>query len=415
MADQSRVPSMNGVGRPRFMFYSHDGFGLGHFRRNLVLALTVADLYPEASVLLACAAEGLDTFALPQGVDVIRLPGVRKIDNGHYVSRRLRLDEPQVIALRSGILASAVADFRPHVLLADKHPLGLGGELLPALRLLHEQGGRAALGLRDVLDDPESVVAEWTTGELGRRASELYQLALVYGSADVLSPIVDGALPPALIEKVSFCGYVVGQTGPGPPPDDIPRGAEGQLVLATVGGGEDGRPVLEAFIEASRGARWRGALVGGPQMHAGDWLEIRTAATEAGLAAYGAVNQVQRWYPYADALVCMGGYNTLVEALAAAIPTVCVPRTRPRTEQLIRARAFAERKLLQVVEPEALSAATLTAAIDSALATSRVALAARALALLDFGGAVRAAELLIDLARDVAPRPREPAPLGAAR
>jgi predicted glycosyltransferase len=384
------------------MFYSHDGLGLGHFRRNLVLARTLSGRVSGSSVLLACSAEGIETFSLPAGVDVLRLPSLRKVGNGRYVGRRLRIEHDELTALRAGLLASAVSGFGPDVLIVDKQPLGIGGELLPALAELRRRGGRAALGLRDVLDDPASAAIEWRRGDLGRRAAELYDLALVYGSEGMLSPVIDGALPPELISRVRYCGYVVARPPTGAQVRDLPFGAHDQVVLATVGGGEDGFPVLAAFVEAARGARWRGVAIAGPQMANADWTRLHEAAKSAGVAAYQSVRQVQRWYTRAAALVCMGGYNTLVEALAAPVPTVCVPRTKPRREQLIRARAFAERELLRVVEPDALNPRSLRGAIDEAIATTRGTLRDRVKHVLDFGGAERAAALLIELAGEAA-------------
>jgi hypothetical protein len=37
----------------RFLFYSHDGYGLGHTCRNLAIARALTELAPRASVLLA--------------------------------------------------------------------------------------------------------------------------------------------------------------------------------------------------------------------------------------------------------------------------------------------------------------------------------------------------------------------------
>jgi predicted glycosyltransferase len=93
----------------------------------------------------------------------------------------------------------------------------------------------------------------------------------------------------------------------------------------------------------------------------------------------------------------MGGYNTLVEALSAATPTVCVPRVAPRSEQLIRARAFAGLGLVRVVEPARLSASVLRQEVTSALDASSLS-GQFAEAGLDLGGARRAAEFLIELA-----------------
>jgi predicted glycosyltransferase len=387
------------VGGPRFVFYSHDGFGLGHFRRNLVLALALADLCPEASVLLACGADGLDTFSVPNGVDLLRLPGLRKLDNGRYAGRRLSLEAADLVALRAGLLASAVRYFRPHVLLADKHPVGVDEELLPALRLLQRQGGRAALGLRDVLDDPPRAVDEWRRTGLSGRIAEFHDLILVYGSRDMLDPIAPGLLPPGTEGRVRFCGYVVSRASPSrSAPLDLPRDHGRPLVLASVGGGEDGLPVLDAFVEASRGAPWQGVIVAGPQMETARWAELEARAAQANVLAYHSVHQVQRWFPHANALVCMGGYNSLLEAVSSGTPTICVPRTQPRAEQLIRARAFAASGLLQVVEPESLTGRRLALAVAKALSTPRPVMAARARAALDLGGSRRAAVHLLDLA-----------------
>jgi predicted glycosyltransferase len=391
--------TMTDLATPRFIFYSHDGFGLGHFRRNVVLALAIADLYPEASVLLACGADGLETFSLPNRVDLLRLPGLHKIDDGRYVGHRLRVDASELVSLRAALLASAVEHFRPHVLLVDKHPVGVHEELLPALRLLSRDGGRAALGLRDVLDDTDRTADEWRKDGLSRLVAEFHDLVLIYGTRELLNPLTPELLPSDIDGRVRFCGYVVG----GLPaselvPADLPRTDGKPLVLASAGGGEDGLPVLEAFIEASRGAAWQGAVVAGPLLEGPRWVQLEARAAEAGVLAYRSVHQMQRWFPHADALVCMGGYNTLLEAVSSGTPAVCVPRVRPRREQLIRARAFAAKGLLELVEPDALSGPVLAAAIETALGTPRSLMAEKVRQTLDLDGARRAASLLLDLA-----------------
>jgi len=99
-----------------------------------------------------------------------------------------------------------------------------------------------------------------------------------------------------------------------------------------------------------------------------------------------------------DALVCMGGYNTLVEAAALGVPTVCVPRIRPRVEQLMRADAFQRLGLLQMCHPEQLTVDRLRVHIENALRISPTTLRAHAHKVLDFDGARRAAKSLLSLA-----------------
>ena len=75
---------------------------------------------------------------------------------------------------------------------------------------------------------------------------------------------------------------------------------------------------------------------------------------------------------------------------------VCVPRTAPRREQLIRARALGALGLLQVVEPDRLDGSTLRGEIEVALTRSRSALARAARKALRFDGATTSAGLLLE-------------------
>src|SRR5687768_3000902 len=107
--------------------------GLGHTRRNLVLAAAVESLAPHASVLTVTGVREANDLGRSSRTEILSLPGLRKVANGHYVPRRLAVPMPDLIALRSGIIESAVREFRPDVMLVDRHPLGINGELRAAL------------------------------------------------------------------------------------------------------------------------------------------------------------------------------------------------------------------------------------------------------------------------------------------
>jgi predicted glycosyltransferase len=387
----------------RFLFYSHDGVGLGHVRRNLAIARALTARDPEASILLATSADEVVSFGVPANVDVLRLPALRKLDNERYVARRLRVPPDDVCALRSALLAAAVQSFRPSVMLVDKHPLGIRGELRPALEVLRACGGQAVLGLRDILDDRDAVVREWDERQLVRHVTDHYHRVLVYGSAHVLDPIAEYRLPPRVAERTSFCGYVVNQ------PSDQNWSSDGlplltqkprrrPVVVATAGGGEDGFGLLKTFIEATDGSHWDGVVVAGPYSEGRDRQILKRLAAGAGIAFSTFVPDLAAAFAGADALVSMGGYNTLTEAAASGLPTVCVPRVVPRTEQLIRARAFARMELVRLIEPERLEPAALRTEIRFALQSSRDRLGERARAELGLDGASQAARELRELA-----------------
>lgn len=386
----------------RFLFYSHDGLGLGHVRRNLAIAHALGASAPEASIVLVTSVDDPQGLGIPANVDVLKLPGLRKLGNERYASRRLRISPREIRGVRAALLEAAVASFEPTVVLADKHPLGAGGELRPALEALRSAGGRAVLGLRDVLDDRETVVREWTRYGLGWRISEYYDRVLVYGTQAVFDSVSEYELPRRVRERTRYCGYVV---NPRRDEDalEVPRmpssPQEGRsVVLATAGGGEDGFPLLATFIEAAREAPWKGVVVAGPQGTLGERRALNRMAAEAGVAFSRCVPDLMHTLAAVDALVCMGGYNTLAEAAASGVPTVCVPRTRPRTEQLIRARAFERLGLLRVIEPHHLDAAALRREVGVSLGEEREPRARRARAILDLDGAARAACELLALA-----------------
>jgi len=377
----------------RFLFYSHDGLGLGHVRRNIAIATALTDA-ADVNVLLANGADEVDRLGVPKSVDVLKLPGVRKTAAEGYAGRHLTVPGSDVRQLRARLLEAAVEGFRPDVLVADKHPLGVNGELRPALDRLRELGGRAVLGLRDILDDAVAVRRDWAVHDVQGAIAANHDLVLVYGREAVHDPIAAYGLE-AMRGRARYCGYV---TMPRRIVDDLPpfpRRSGRRVVLGTPGGGEDGFALLAALLEASRGAPWDAVVVTGPQACEGDRRALAALARDVDATLVPFVPDLCAWFPDVGAVVCMGGYNTLTEAAAAGVPTVCVPRVMPRTEQLIRARAFERLGLLQCVEPGALTPATLRAAVERALLEERKGRAERAGGLLGLNGAKRAAEHLL--------------------
>src|SRR5206468_7214194 len=94
-------------------------------------------------------------------VDFVRIPGVIKLRNGEYVSLNLHIDIEETLAMRSSIIRHTADIFDPDILIVDKEPLGLRGEVRPTLDLLRGRGTPLVLGLRDVMDDPGALESEW--------------------------------------------------------------------------------------------------------------------------------------------------------------------------------------------------------------------------------------------------------------
>src|SRR5215831_5088627 len=141
----------------RVLIYSHDSFGLGHLRRCRAIAHSLVDADPTVSILILSGVAVTLRKKFRSIVDFVRVPGVIKLRNGEYVSLNLHIDIDETLAMRSSIIEHTADIFDPDLLLVDKEPLGLRGEVRDTLDLLQRRGTALILGLRDVMDDPEAL------------------------------------------------------------------------------------------------------------------------------------------------------------------------------------------------------------------------------------------------------------------
>jgi predicted glycosyltransferase len=207
--------------------------------------------------------------------------------------------------------------------------MGVGRELRPALERLPAWGGRAVLGLRDILDDPATVRREWRHDGVIEFTEAHCDGLLIYGNPGVFDFVAEYELPASLAVRALYTGYVVHRDATHRLRLAAPSGRRPR-VLATAGGGEDGRRLLETFAGAARVAQWDAVMVAGPQSSPANQRALRSAAEEAGVEFHASVLDLSGWLLEVDALVSMGGYNTLSEALSAPHP---VRATRPPAQR----------------------------------------------------------------------------------
>lgn len=351
----------------RVALYSHDTMGIGHLRRNLLIAEALASGLSQVDILLIAGAREASAFGLPHGVDCLTLPSLCKDEAGRYNSLRLRITLSELIAFRAKTIEAALMQFQPDVLIVDKVPRGAVDELDPVLESLRSEGRtRMVLGLRDVLDDPATVAREWRKSASEKAIHDYYDAIWVYGDPAVYDPIREYGFSHEVAAKVRFTGYPdqrkrsrFAETGAGDSIDDL-LASSGKLFLCMVGGGQDGARLAESFSRVEFGPDTTGVLVTGPFMppEIGQRLLLRAAANPA-LRVLKFVTDADGLLRRADRVIAMGGYNTVCEVLAFEKTALIVPRTSPRLEQLIRAERMRELGLLDVLRPDDLSPAAL--------------------------------------------------------
>jgi len=322
---------------PRIMLYSHDTFGLGHLRRSRLLATAITQSDPTASALILTGSPVAGRFTFPRGVDHVRLPGVTKQADGSYVSAAMGMDIEDTTNLRAGLIASAAEQFEPDLLIVDKEPAGFRGELMQTLHTLKERGHtKLVLGLRDVLDEPEVLAAEWAKKGSIAVTEEYYDDIWVYGLRSIYDPTKGLPLSDATRARMHWTGYLRRSGIPdATPPEDA-------YILVTPGGGGDGETLVDLVIqayEADPTLTINAKIVYGPFL-SGDTrrgFEDRVAQLEGRIEASGFDSEMETLFAGAQGVICMGGYNTFCEVLSFDKPAVILPRKVPRLEQYIRA------------------------------------------------------------------------------
>lgn len=351
----------------KIALYSHDTMGLGHKRRNLLIAQTLARSLPQASILLISGMEEGRSLNLPANVDYLSLPALQKESDGQYQPRRLEVSLQELIAIRSQVIQAAIATFAPDIFVVDNVPRGALRELNPTLKQLSKLGQtRCVLGLRDILDDPEVIQREWGLARNEKAILKYYHAVWVYGDPEVFDPIQEYCLSPKVAAKVRYAGYFdqrhrlkyVDSTENVLEPLNLPPG---KLALCLVGGGQDGGHLGEMFAQATLPPEMNGVILTGPFMpaHIREQL-FNYVQNQPRLRVLEYLPEPTQLLNQADYVVSMGGYNTTCELLSFNKRSLIVPRVTPRLEQWIRAQRLQARGWIDVLHPDHLTPQAIT-------------------------------------------------------
>jgi predicted glycosyltransferase len=343
----------------RIALYSPGMVGLGHMRRNLLLARRFMTENPDAAILMIAEAREACAFRFPDRVDCVSLPAIRKDPDGSCSPRYLGVGIDELVRLRSEMVRSALLWFRPDVLIVDHLPLGALRELEPALAPLRNGGTRLVLGLRDVLEDPQTVRREWAAAGNERAIDKWYDEVWVYGDPAVFDAPREYGFTRGIADRMYCTGYLNPRDANPDVVDSVELLAhqalyERRLVLCQVGGGQDGMAIADSFTRVDFPRDTQGVLLLGPFMPTEARVHLRQRArTNDRLEVLDYVTEPLLLLQRADQVITMGGYNSICEVLAFRKTALVVPRTHPRCEQLIRAERLAGMQLVDMLLPDA--------------------------------------------------------------
>jgi predicted glycosyltransferase len=365
---------LNGLGSsPKIVLYSHDTFGMGNIRRTLILSQEFITEYPGASILIITGSPMIHAFRIPKGIDYIKLPCLDRFAAEQYAPRYLSGCPEEVRQTRKAILMESVLRFNPDLMVVDKRAAGIDGELLPTLYALRE-GGRhtkLALGVRDILDEPERTRKALAGNGSFEVIDEFYDEVWIYGSKEIFDTAKEYAFPESIHRKTFYCGYLKRPTVTARRREGPPR------VLITTGGGGDGSDIIQAYLTGlsglPRNVALRTTVIFGPQMPEVCCAELlRRFGYLADVEFLEFEADIANRYAESDVVVSQAGYNTVCELLSFSRRAILVPRSEPVREQLIRARLMAERGFFEYIEPQELTPETLISKVLEALNSSSI-------------------------------------------
>ncbi len=375
------------------LVYVQHLLGIGHLRRVAVLVRSL----DQAGLKVVLVSGGMPVEGLDIGAaGFVQLPPARAMDETFKVladAHDQPIDEAWMAARRDRLCA-LYHKLRPRVVIIELFPFGrrkMRFELLPLLDAARESHPRPQIlcSMRDVLVDDKNAEK---TGWMIETFERYFDLVLLHGDPNFLPLERSFSRAHEIASRLRYTGYVL-DDAPLADPED--KAGEGEVIVS-MGGGAVGAPLVEAALAIRsltplKDVIWRFLI--GPNMPEASFQAIAARAPAGTL--------VERSRPDFRALlaggclsISLGGYNTVLEVLAAGIPAVVVPYSGgTETEQTLRARLLANRNLLTVVPEADLSPATLAAAVRAALAQGAESQMSR-LAGLDTSGADKTVQIV---------------------
>ena len=304
--------------------------GIGH----LVRCSAIAEAFRAIShVTMFYGGKPVEGYATPAGVDFVQLPGVRwDLADTVPVAVDPGLTLVEAERIRSELIVDHYRRIKPAIVIVEHFPFSpkfFGTTLDAMFAAIDEDANRPAVicSLRAYPRSPrlEAIDAD-SAGTINRQLRGNFSCALHHADPALfplasLGPYMQAALSGISVRQTGFVRRPFVPIGPGGPQ----RG-----LLLTVGGGSAfGAGLLRRWIKAARAGSpdlFPIHAVCGPLMDADD-RKILHAEEDADIFVHDRVANLDELISSSRAVVCMGGYNTLVEALSLGKPVLAFPHS----------------------------------------------------------------------------------------
>ncbi|MEE4165281.1 MAG: hypothetical protein V2I35_04735 [Desulfocapsaceae bacterium] len=333
---QETFPSLD------IMLYAHDGRGLGHISRSVAIGLAVRRLFPHLRLLLLTGGAQTQELIGPGTLDWLKLPAYRTevvAGKSRGIAGTSGYSDQELGLLRSDHICRVLRCYQPRIVLVDHAPQGKHKELLPSLQDTEIiKNSRWILGIRGVVGAVKQTASSLAVDLFNRYYSGL----LWYGDSAILGTSHREDLERQYSTTARECGYVSRLT-------EIEHAGSSRLsespryccTVSVPWAGERSEMFLELLAAFLRTAGCRhgkfnlfvGSDIASRVIEKFQTLECCTVHPFGG--NYLEVLKCSR------TAVIYGGYNSLVDVIAAGLPALVVMRDMQDREQQQHLQALA--------------------------------------------------------------------------
>lgn len=338
----------------RVLFYVQHLLGVGHLAR----ASRIARAIKAAGMEITLVTGGMPVPGFPgEGLDVVQLPPVAA---GGGFAGLVGADgaavTPGFLNARRDLLLQVFATVSPDVLMTEAFPFGRRQMRFELEPLLQAAKGRARVvcSVRDILQARAKPGRDKETVEA---VQAHYDRVLVHGDPAFAALADTFPLAAQIADRVVHTGIVA--------PERLAPSPEHFDVVVSAGGGAVGSALVQAALGAARLRPGRWLVLTGPNMPEDEFAKLGAP----GVQVERFRNDFGGLLASAKVSVSQAGYNTVGDLLVARTRCVLVPyATGGETEQTERARRLSALGRAVVLQDAELSATSMLAAIDAALA-----------------------------------------------
>jgi predicted glycosyltransferase len=319
--------------KPRLdiLIYAHDGRGLGHVSRSAAVGMALRRLYPELRVCLITGCRRTQELIGEAPLDWIKLPAYdTMVIDGRSVGidGPCGIDDKELGRLRARQIRQVIELYRPRLVLADHTPQGKHRELIEAMEIGRVEAPQWVLGVRGIVGSVKQAGSSLATELYQRYFSRL----LWYGDRHVLGPDHLDELTRRFGDRPVECGYVsrlIEQALISPNPTIRRYGC----TISIPWFGEHTDSFFNKLVEAlgllgPDFGRFRFFIGGGDLAALKSRLEgLPHCSAEPFGTAYVEALSGSR------SAVVFGGYNSVIDAVAAGVPALVVMRAMEDREQ----------------------------------------------------------------------------------